>query len=190
MNFDNCFTYSFIFHDGNTNSVKGNPVAPFTPVSLGNTTNVASAIAAGFRTSGGGLVVPASVDTNNIGSSPIIGITTGASNPLTGEVTVAIAGVAEVWANAAIVAGALLEVVSATTRTNVQTPFTSLEEALIPTDPSVTRTYNICLVDDTTITPATSGANALHYPVGVALKAAAAQYDVIPVLLQTQRFYA
>lgn len=185
----NGLTMAAVFYDGSSS----NPVAPFTPVSLGTAAEMATAIAAGLRLKSGNLVVPVSVATVGgitTGDRRVIGVTLGPSNPKTGEVTVVVAGIAEVWANAAILVNKLLHVVAATTRTSAQTPFTSLEEALIPTDPNLTRTYNLGLVDDAAISDQSSSANLTYYPVGISLKAATAQYDVIPVLLQQGEIHA
>ena len=183
-----------IFYD-NTNS-GANAIAAFSPVSLGTPTDVTNAIAAGV-TNGvfGSLWVPTPI-TSNLPTA-VNGICM--ESTYSGlAISVCFGGVFPVWANAAVAAGALVFAVSSTSRTSAQTPFTysqdnarvNLQVMKLPNGIQPTLTYDIVLVDDPAITGATSGATVPYYPLGIALAAATAQYDIIPVLIQNQVFWA
>ncbi len=178
-------TRSFVFWD--TVGSGANPIAPFQCVSLADASEVSAAAAAGVREAvAGRLVVPTPVGTKlgvTMATRRIVGVTAGGA--WNGdEVLVQSGGVAEVMVNAAVAVDAVLSAVARATRTTAQTPLTNLEEMLLPFDPRAALTYQLCLADD----PApvfNSGAslNEFWYPLGVAMAAATAQYDVIPVEL-------
>lgn len=178
-------TQSFIYWDTVGSGV--NPIAPFQIVSLADSSEVAAALAAGVRDAViGRLVVPTPVGTvlgATVATRRVVGVTKNAC--YNGEeLLVQSDGVAEVMVNAAVACDAMLHAVARATRTSAQTPFTSLEELLLPVDPRLTLTYQLCMADDAALTLSSSGSNAFFYPLGFALAAATAQYDVIPVQLQ------
>lgn len=180
-------TMSFIWWD--TVGAGANPVAPYQIVSLADSTEVAAAVTAGYADARvGNTVIVAPTGTvlgQTINNRRIIGVTKNAAKN-GDEVLVVVEGIAEVMMNAAVAADALLFGVARATRTTAQTPLTSLPELLLPVDPSFTLTYQFMLADDPTLTYSSGGANVIHYPLGYAMQAATAQYDVIPVHLKTQ----
>lgn len=179
-------TKGYIFWD--TVGAGANPIAPFQCVSLADQTEVDAAIAAGVRGDAkvGRVVVPCPTGTvlgATVNTRRIVGVTCNAA--FSGEeVLVQDSGIAEVMVNAAVAADALLFAVARATRTSLQTPLTSLEEMLLPHDPRFTLTYQLCMADDPALTLSAGGSNAFFWPLGHALVAAAAQYEVIPVQLQ------
>lgn len=182
-------TLSFIYWD--TVGSGANPIAPFQLVCLADSSEVSAAASAGVRDAvEGRVIVPAPTGTVlgvTMNTRRILGVTLGSA--WNGdEVTVVTDGVAEVMVNAAVACGALVFAVARATRTNKQTPFTNLFDGLLPVDPKLTVTYQLALGDDPSPTWSSTGGNALVYPVGMAMRAATAQYDVIPVLLGTAPF--
>lgn len=182
----NTRSVAFVFWDSTGNQ---NAIAPYQCVSLADSTEVAAALAAGVRDAVLGRVVVQTPVSGSQASRRIIGVTSVAARSGT-EVSVTVEGVAEVMVNSAVAFDSRLTVAAASTRTNRQTPLTNLDEMLIAHDPLLTTTYNLALADDTAITVATTGANALYNYLGFALQAATAQYDVIPVQLAAMPFYA
>lgn len=92
-------------------------------------------------------------------------------------------GIAHVMAGAAITYGKLLSVGVVEQRTNSQTPLINLYEANLPVEPGVGVTYTLAMVDDVAYLDA-----ALVLPVGYALNAAAAKYEIIDVELALNPF--
>lgn len=182
-----------VYYD-NVNS-GSNAVAAFTPMCLATPTEVASCQTAGTPNAQfGSTFVPAPI-TSSFSTRPVIGIAM--ESAYSGlSISVCAQGVFPAIADAAITAGNQVFPVHALTRTNQQTPFTNVARLLLqimalPSGSTPTLTYNLVTVDDPTITPASGAtANVLYYPIGIALAAATAQYDIIPVLLQTQQFWA
>ncbi len=159
-------------------------------VSLATAAEVTAAQAAGIQSVAGGLVVPTPIS-SGLPTRQIIGVVRG-SQVNGRQVDVVVSGIVEVWANAAVVAGALVFPVAQETRTKSQTPFANdtAFEFQMPVAPDVPESYLLNLVDDTAIAPQSGSANVLYFPLGIALQAASAKYDLIPVLLQTGRIYA
>lgn len=174
-------TKSFYYFDIVGSGV--NPIAPYQCVSLATTAQVATANAAGCPGGVGDIVVPTPV-TAGLATAKVVGVTQNAT--LSGElVNVVVSGTAFIMANAAITFGpsTLISPAIQATRTSAQTPFTNNFDMLIPVDPRIVFTYQLCMIDDTAITPSSGAANVAGYFVGYALKAATAQYDIIPVEL-------
>jgi hypothetical protein len=177
---------SFVFWDPSGN---GNPLAAFQSVSLATAAEVAAAVAAGFSSARVGATVVPTPITTGAPTRRVMGIS--AESAVNGKnVSVVIDGIAEVMVNAAVALDSLLFPAAAATRTTSQTPLTNLPQVILPPAPDVPLTYNLCLADDTAIVAASTGANALYYPIGYALEVAAAQYTVIPVRLHLAPFYA
>lgn len=165
----------FSFYDS---TAAKNPLARYSCVSLATAAEVTLANAQGIVGNVGEIVVMTPV-TAGLPTRRVIGVADSSARN-GNEVLVVTAGVAWVMANAAIALDAPIFPAAVATRTSAQSPFTDVEDMLIPTDPLTTLTYNLCLVDDTAL-PA---ANTVHYPLGFALTAAVAQYDIIPVWIQ------
>lgn len=163
----------FAFYDSTANR---NPLARYSCVSLATAAEVALANAQGIVGNVGEIVVQTPVSAG-LPTRRVIGVAD--SSVRNGqEVLVTCAGVAFAMASAAIALDAPVFPALAETRTSAQTPFTDVEDMLIPTDPNgAGLTYNLALIDDTAL----PGANTVHYPLGFALKAATAKYDIIPV---------
>lgn len=129
---------------------------------------------------------------SNMPTTRIIGITNGFAQ--SGQpVEIITSGFFWVIANAAITVNTQVFCVAVSTAlTNTSAPYTNLPETLPKIDAQFGSLSNICtgLVDDPTISAATTGANAVYYPIGWAMEAASAQYDVITVQLDLMPFYA
>lgn len=166
----------FAFYDS---TGAGNALARYSCVSLASAAEVTAANAAGIQGNVGEIVVQTPTAAG-LPTRRVVGVAD--SSVRNGnEINVVTGGVAWVMANAAIALDAVVFAAANATRTSLQTPFVDDWEMLIPTDPQGPGlTYNLCLVDDTAL-PA---ANTVHYPLGFALKAAVAQYDIIPVYIQ------
>jgi hypothetical protein len=183
---------SFYFYDSVGGGV--NPIAAYQPVSLATAAEVATAIATGTIPGGlgvGDIVVPTPI-TSSLPTRRVVGVTD-ASAKNGQSVKVVTGGVAEVMVDGALTYNAGDTFIFPTlreTRTSAQTPFTNNYEMLLPMDPSVALTYQLCLCNLTAITPATTGANAQYFPLGYALKGATAKYDIIPVELDLRIIYA
>lgn len=176
---------SYVFWDTVGSGV--NPVAPYQIVSLADSSEVAAALAAGCRDAKLGRLVVVSPTGTVLGATVntrrIVGVTKGAA--WSGdEVMVQCSGIAEVMVNAAVAIDALLFGVARATRTSAQTPITNLPQANLPVDPKAVITYQLMMADDAALTFNTTGSNVPFWPLGHALEAATAQYDVIPVELQ------
>lgn len=178
---------SFLYYDDGTT---GYPIAAYQCVSLGDATDVAAAIAAGIAGAElGNLVIPTPAS-SSFATRRLVGVT-GAAARNGANVEVIIQGIAEVMVNAAVVCDARLTVASKTTRTSLQTPWTNLPMGILADQsPEVAQPYYMSLVDDTAVVVATTGSNTLYYYLGYAMQTASAQYDVIPVELARQPFYA
>ena len=156
----------------------GNGIARYSAVSLASAAEVAAANAAGVSGNVGEIVVQAPVAAG-FTTRRVVGITN--SSARNGQdIVVITGGVAWVQVSAAVALDSVLFGALAETRTSAQTPFVDVEDMRLANDPIVPITYNLVLADDTAL-PA---ANTLHYPIGFALKAAVAKYDIIPVDLQ------
>lgn len=184
-------TKGFVYYDNI--GAGAYPIAPFQCVCLATAAEVTAAIAAGVnRAALGQLVVPAPTGTIlgiTMASRRIIGVTANAA--FSGdEVLVVTEGIAEVMCNAAVACDAMVFSVAPVQRSTLQAPLTSTPELLLPFDPRATLSYNLAMVDDPALVPTTgSGTNAIFYPVGVAMAAATAQYDIIPVELMRGPLY-
>lgn len=184
-------TKGFVYWDSVNNGV--NPIAPYQCVCLATAAEVTAAIAAGVqRAALGQLVVPAPTATIlgiTMASRRIIGVTANAA--FSGdEVLVVTEGIAEVMCNAPVACDAMVFSVAPAQRTTSQTPLSSVPELLLPFEPRATLTYNLAMVDDPALVPTTgAGTNVIFYPVGMALAAATAQYDIIPVELMRGPLY-
>jgi hypothetical protein len=161
-----------------------NALASFQCVSLATDAELQAALAAGVRfTRPGELVVPTPVN-NGFATRRVEGITLNSAYNGT-SVLVQIAGDAEVMVAGPVAEGAIVVPALAQVRSSIQTPLTSFPEMLIVNNPLMTVSYNLRLIDDTTITPNSNNPNQQLWPVGYALKPATAQYQVIPVRLDT-----
>lgn len=167
---------NFVYHDSG-----GNPIAPFTPVSL-----VLSNPPTGTAV---GQVVGLPTVSSGRNTTLLIGVTL--EWAYSGkQVAVQLSGIVPVIANAPVAAGGLLFVAATTTRTSDQAPFSNLSSIRPPFRVGQPVTLNVALVDDVAITAQSSGANVQYFPLGIALTAASAQYDLVDCLLMTQPFYA
>lgn len=166
---------SFVYYDAG-----GNPIAPFTPVSL------VTSPPSGYMV---GQVVGLPTVASGRNTTLLIGVTLEWAYNLK-SVPVQLSGVVSVIANAAITAGSLLFVAANATRTTDQAPFSNLALLRPPFRPAQSATLNVALVDDVAITPQSSNANVQYFPLGIALTSAAAQYELVECLLMTQPFYA
>jgi len=171
------------------------PIAAFSPVSLGNATDVTNAIANGCPNAVlGNLYVPTPV-TSNFATRRIVGLCM-ASTYSGKAISVVTKGIFIAICNGAVTADTLLQAAALTTRTNLQTPFTNvdrmkLQVMTLPNGVTPALTYNIGLVAATAITPASGAtANVLYYPLGYAVITTTAQYDLVPVELACTPFYA
>lgn len=115
--------------------------------------------------------------------------TTVASAKHNTQVSVQKSGYAQVMCGAAVAYASLLFNIAPTTGTSLVAPILNLPEAWLPGDPTVTQTYHLGMVDDTAVTPSTTGNTIIYSPVGYALTAGA-QYQIIPVELDLSQFYA
>lgn len=173
---------SFVFYDATGN---GNPIAAYQCVSLADSTEVSAANTAGIRGEVGDIVVPTPVS-GGLATRRVIGVTVGSSwNG--NEVSVCMDGSVHVMANAGVTftPTAIVHPAASGTRTTAQTPFTNNFDMLLPQDPKFPVTYNLSMIDDTAL-PA---AGQIVWPLGYALEAATAQYDIIAVHLATAPFY-
>jgi len=177
---------SFVFWDATGN---GNPIGAYQCVSLATQAEVDAAVAAGHGHAMLGATVVATPINTGVATRRVLGVTQ-MSQASGREVSVALDGFAEVMVNEAVAVDTLLFAVAAETRTNLQTPLVNLPLMVMPVAPDLPQTYNLCLVNDLAITPASGGANALYWPVGIALEVATAKYDVIQVQLMLQPMYA
>jgi hypothetical protein len=167
---------SFVYHDAN-----GNPIAPYTPVSL-----LTSGLPSGYSP---GEVVGLPTISAGRNSTLLIGVTLEwAYNGR--QVPVQLNGVAYAIANAAIAVNGIVFAAANATRTADQAPFANLPMIRPLVRPGQSVTLNVSLVDDVTITPQSGSANLIYYPLGIALSAASAQYELIQILLMTEPFYA
>jgi hypothetical protein len=164
----------YVFYDV---TAAGNPIGRFSAVSLATAAEVATANAAGCPGNVGEIVVTTPI-TSGLPSRRVLGVTDGSAKSGQ-QVMVILHGEAFAIANAAIAFDALLFPVAPATRTSLQTPFVDNFEMLIPTDPALSLTYNLSLVDDT----AKPASGTVFYSLGYALKAATAQYDIIPIFV-------
>lgn len=160
-----------------------NPVAPYQIISP-----LTSAQLTTFSAAQGEAVRPAVASGTTV-LERVIGISEHGAKHNT-QIAVRVDGIAHVMAGAAVAYGSLLQMGLAEQRTNAQSPFIDLYEAALPQDPSFTITYNLSMADDVAISPASGGANALILPVGYALEAATAKYQLVRVELHTAPFYA
>jgi hypothetical protein len=172
---------SFIYYDVVNSGA--NPVAPFQIVSLATAAELSGL---GIRDAiAGRVVVVTPVGTvlgQTVANRRIIGVTKNAA--FSGdEVLVQTQGVAEVMANAAIALDAQVHAVARATCASNAAPISNVPEMQLPFDPRATLTYQLCLADDPSLTFSSGGSNVMYYPLGYALAAATAQYDVIPVQL-------
>ena len=181
-----------VYYDNiNTNQ----PIAAFSPVSLGTATDVTNALAAGVPEAQlGKLFVPTPVSAG-FPTRRIVGITM-ASTYSGLAISVINKGIFIGIANGAITADSLLFPTGNVTRTNAQTPLTNVPRMLLqvmtlPNGSTPTLSYNLGPVAATAITPTTgSGTNTLYYPLGYALTTTTAQYDLVVVQLECAPFYA
>lgn len=183
-------TRTAFFYDNTGNSYK---IGPWQVVCFASSADVATANGLGIQGQVGDIVVVPPI-TAAINTDKIAGITLGPADPRTGEVTIVVAGIAEVMCSAAIAwdkADTPLFCGLAETRTSLQTPITNNFEMLLPLDPRIPITYQMALATRTAIAPAAGAtANAIYYPIGYPLMAASAKYDVIRVELALAPFYA
>lgn len=167
---------SFVYYDSN-----GNPIAPYTPVAL-----LTSGLPSGYSA---GEVVGLPTISSGRNNVQLIGVTLEwAYNGR--QVPVQLSGVAYAIANAAIAVNGIVFAVANAQRTADQAPFANLPMIRPLVRPGQSVTLNCSLVDDVTITPQSGSANLIYYPLGIALSAASAQYDLIQILLMTEPFYA
>jgi hypothetical protein len=167
---------SFVYYHPN-----GNPIAPYTPVSL-----LTSGLPSGYSP---GEVVGLPTISAGRNSTLLIGVTLEwAYNGR--QVPVQLDGVAYAIANAAIAVNGIVFAAATATRTADQEPFVNLPMIRPLVRPGQSVTLNVSLVDDVTITPQSGSANLIYYPLGIALSAASAQYELIQIRLMTQPFYA
>ena len=106
------------------------------------------------------------------------------------QLGVQVDGIAHVMMGAAVARGAWLFMAVAEQQSNTSAPLINLFELNLPVEPGVGITYNLAMADDTAVTPATTGANALYCPIGISLEAGTAKYELIRVKLFNQPFYA
>jgi hypothetical protein len=169
---------SFLYYDSS-----GNPIAPYTPVSL-----LTTGLPTGYSV-GEVVGLPTISGTPARNTTQLIGVTLEwAYNGR--QVPVQIDGVAYAIANAGIAVNGIVFAAANGTRTADQAPFANLPMIRPLVRPGQSVTLNVSLVDDVTITPQSGSANLIYYPLGIALSAASAQYDLIQILLMTQPFYA
>lgn len=181
-----------IFYD-NVNSGL-NALGAFSPVTLGSPTDVANAITAGVTNAVfGSLFVPAPI-TSSASTQPLMGVAM--ESTYSGKsISVCTAGVFPVLANGAMTAGALVFATASTTRTNQQTPFTNIQRMLntvlaLPNGITPTVTYDLVLCGTPAVSGTSSTSTVPYYPLGIALSAATAQYDLVPVQLSLGQFWA
>lgn len=181
-----------IFYD-NING-GANALCAFSPVSLGTPTDVTNAIAAGVTNAVfGSLFVPTPL-ASSLPTAQVFGIAMGST--YSGKsISVCTSGIFPVIADAAIAAGALIFPVDALQRTNLQTPFTNVPRILnqvlkLPNGTTPTLTYDLITVDDPVITGATTLTTVQYFPLGQAMAAATAQYDIIPCKINVSQFWA
>lgn len=156
----------------------GNALARYSLVSLASAAQVAAANAAGIPGNVGEICVQTPIAAG-LPTADVLGVAE--FSCLNGQdISVVCGGVFWAQASAAFAENTLLFGALAETRTSAQTPFVDNAEMMIPLDPRFNTTFNLVLVDDTAL-PA---ANTIHYPLGRALKAAVAKYDIVPVWLQ------
>ncbi|GIV22141.1 MAG: hypothetical protein KatS3mg023_3892 [Armatimonadota bacterium] len=169
-------TRSFLYFDSG-----GNPLAPYSPVSL-----LTSGLPSGYNV---GEVVGLPSVASGRNTTYLVGVTL--EWAYSGrQVPVQIDGIVFVIANAAVSASGIVFVAATGTRTADQAPFVNHPAIRPLVRPGQSVTMNVVLCDDVAITPQSGSANLLYYPLGIALAPATAQYDLFPVLLQTQPFYA
>lgn len=181
------------FYD-NVNS-GANPILAYSPVSLGNATDVTNALAAGVTEAAlGNLYVPTPIS-SGLPTRRVVGIALGST--YSGKaISVLAKGIGIAICNAAVTADTLLFATVQTTLTNAQAPITALPRTILqvmklPNGTTPTLTYNVGLVSSPTITPAAGAtANVLYYPLGYALLTTANQYDLVPFELACTPFYA
>ena len=162
------------FYDVSTNQ---NGLGKYSCVSLATAAEVTTANAAGVPGNVGEICILTPV-AGGLASRRILGVAQ--HSVLEGQdVEVAVSGVSWVMVNNAVALDSVLHAAANGTRTNLQTPFVDNEDMMVPLDPRLSVTFNLALADDTAL----PGANTVHYPLGYALKAGVAQYDVIPVEL-------
>lgn len=167
---------SFVYYDSG-----GNPIAPYTPVSL-----LTSGLPTGYSA---GEVVGLPTVASGRNTTQLIGVTL--EWAYSGkQVPVQLTGVVYCIANAAIAVNGLLFVAATGTRTADQAPFSNLPMIRPLVRPGQSVTLNVALVDDVAITPQSANPNVQYFPLGIALSAASAQYDLVQVFLQTKTFYA
>jgi hypothetical protein len=167
---------SFVYYDAS-----GNPIAPYTPVSL-----LTSGLPTGYSP---GEVVGLPTISSGRNNTQLIGVTLEwAYNGK--QVPVQLSGVTYAIANAQIAVNGIVFAAANATRTADQAPFVNLPMIRPLVRPGQSVTLNVSLVDDVAITPQSGSANLIYYPLGIALSAASAQYDLIQILLMTQPFYA
>lgn len=172
---------SFYYYD--VDGSHKNPIAPYQCVSLANAAEVAAANAAGVPGTLGDIVVRTPVNAG-LATRRVVGITRNAAWSGT-LVNVQVSGVAYVMTGAAVAFGpsTLLSPAVNEVRTSAQAPLRDNFDMLLPMDPRVVVSYQLCTVDDTAITASTTGANQLGYFVGYPLKGAPGPYAIIPVEL-------
>jgi hypothetical protein len=167
---------SFVYYDPN-----GNPIAPYTPVAL-----LTSGLPAGYSP---GEVVGLPTISSGRNTVQLLGVTLEwAYNGK--QVPVQLDGVAYAIANAAIAVNGIVFAAANAQRTADQAPFANLPMIRPLVRPGQSVTLNCSLVDDVAITAQSSGTNVIYYPLGIALSAASAQYELIQILLMTEPFYA
>lgn len=187
---------SFIYWDNV--GAGANLCTKYTPVSLATAAEVATANAAGVRGNVGDIVVPTPVAARGgitVADRRIVGVLQ--ETQFVGkQVSVVVDGVSYVIVNAAIsdtsvANGVLVHPAAVESRTSLQTPFTQFNEIRMAFDPRAPLTYNLSLIDDPAITPATgAGTNIEYFPLGFALESAANKYEAIPIELFLGKMYA
>jgi hypothetical protein len=167
---------NFVYYDAG-----GNPIAPFTPVSL-----LTSGFPSGYSV---GQVVGLPTVTSGRNTTYLVGVTL--EWAYSGkQVPVQLTGIVPVIANAAVAAPGILFVAATGTRTADQAPFSNLALLRPPVRPGQSVTLNVALVDDVAITPQSANPNVQYFPLGIALTSCSSQYELVDCLLQTEPFYA
>lgn len=179
--------HPFYFYDIDGSGV--NPIARYQIVSLATPAEIATIASAGALPAnvGYGDVCVRTPVTSNAATRQIVGVTDNSGWSLgqssAEPINVHTDGICLVQFSAALTPdpGQLLTAALVETRSEAQTPFTNNDDMWLAHDSRFVLTYQLCEAGALTVTPASTAANAVYYPLGFAIDTPSAKYDLLRV---------
>lgn len=181
------FLHPFYFYDIDGFGV--NPIGRYQIVSLATPAEIATMASAGVLPAnvGYGDVCVRTPVSSSVATRQIVGVTDNAGwslgLPSAEPINVHVDGICLVQYSAALTPdpSQLITAALTETRTEAQTPFTNNYDQWLAHDSRFSLTYVLNEAGVLTITPATTGATQIYYPLGFAIDTPTAKYDILRV---------